>query len=268
MSNKKAPVKFKKPSKLKYTIMAICSVLVFLGIWEAAVQLGWISTDKLPAPSAVISSFFVKLTDTKPDDSTIITHTLVSLTEAITGLLAAIAIGTPLGLLMGWYKGIDRFISPIFELVRPIPPIAWIPLMIVWVGVGLAAKTIIIFTAAFVPCVINSYTGIRSTSAVHINVAKTFGASNFQMFRKVGVPSAMPMAFAGMRVALSSAWGTLVAAELLASNAGLGYMITMGRQLVRTDLIVLGMVIIGILGFIFTAVFGKVENIVVKWRTV
>ncbi|MEZ4358322.1 MAG: ABC transporter permease [Eubacteriales bacterium] len=193
---------------------------------------------------------------------------MVSLEEAVTGLLAAVLIGTPLGLLMGWYKGFDRFVSPIFELVRPIPPIAWIPLMIVWVGIGLTARAIIIFAAAFVPCVINSYTGIKSTSRVHINVAKTFGASNFQMFRKVGVPSSMPMAFAGMRVALSSAWATLVAAELLASNAGLGYMITMGRQLVRTDLIVLGMFIIGVLGFIFTAVFGKIENIVVKWRTV
>ena len=257
-----------KPSNAKYTLLAIASVVVFLGIWELIVDTGLVSTKVLAAPSTVFMTFVEKWTSTNPDGATIWTNILVSLQVSLTGLIIAIVIGTPLGLLMGWYKGVDRFVRPLFELIRPIPPIAWIPLTILWVGIGLGAKAMIIFFSAFVPCVLNSYTGIKGTKMVHINVAKTFGATNFQQFIKVGVPSAMPMAFAGIRIALSSAWGTLVAAELLAANAGLGYMISMGRSFVRPDIIVLGMIVIGVLGFIFTAVFERIENVVVKWRTV
>lgn len=269
MSKNKTPVKKGvKPSNLKYVLLSMASVLVFLGIWEAACRLGWVSDKILAPPSRIFEVFYIKLSSPHPDGSTIQKNILVSLQVSLTGLILAIAVGTPLGLLMGWYKGVDRFVRPLFEIIRPIPPIAWIPLTILWVGIGLKAKAMIIFFSAFVPCVINSYTGIKGTAMVHINVAKTFGATNWQQFTKVGVPSAMPMAFAGMRIALSAAWGTLVAAELLAANAGLGYMISMGRQFVRPDIIVLGMITIGVLGFIFTALFGKIENIVVKWRTV
>ena len=126
----------------------------------------------------------------------------------------------------------------------------------------------IIFFASFVPCVINATAGIKSTNQTLINVAKTYGASDFTIFLKIGIPSSLPMTFAGIRIALNSAWSTLVAAELLAANAGLGYMINMGRQFGRVDIIVLGMVTIGILGFAFSWIFTKLEHIFVKWRTV
>ncbi|WHH61696.1 ABC transporter permease [Petroclostridium sp. X23] len=243
------------------------SILSFLFIWQMAVQSGIISQKLLPTPSKVFALLFEKFTSPNPDGAVIQVNIMVSLSVALTGLLSAIVIGAPLGLLMGWYKSVDRFVRPLFEIVRPIPPIAWIPLTILWVGVGLEAKAMIIFFSAFVPCVINSYTGVKGTNQTLINVAKTFGASNFVTFVKVGVPSAMPMVFAGIRIALGNAWGTLVAAELLAANAGLGYMIAMGRQFARPDVIVLGMVTIGVLGFGFTYIFTKIENIVVRWRT-
>lgn len=255
-------------SELKYIYLPIISILTFLFIWQVLVYVGVISSSKLPLPSNVIKLFFIKLTNVAPDGATIQTNIMVSLKVALTGLSVAIIIGIPLGLLMGWYTSVDRFIRPIFEIIRPIPPIAWIPLTIIWVGVGLGAKAMIIFFAAFVPCVINSYTGIRQTSTTLINVAKTFGATSFQAFYKVGIPSAMPMVFAGIRIALGSSWATLVAAELLAANAGLGYMIALGRQFGRVDVVVLGMVSIGVLGFLFTYIFSKIENMAVKWRTV
>ena len=120
---------------------------------------------------------------------------------------------------MGWWTYADRFIRPIFELVRPVPPIAWIPLVVVWMGVGLKAKALIIFFTAFVPCVINSYTGIKLTNKTLIDVSRTFGASNREIFWKVGVPSSLPMVFAGIRVALGNSWSTLVAAEMLAASS-------------------------------------------------
>ena len=231
------------------------------------VQSGVIPTTKLAAPSSVLIAFFDKLVSVNPDGATIQVNIIVSLEVVLTGLIAAVVIGTPLGLLMGWYKPVDRFVRPLFEIIRPIPPIAWIPLTILWIGIGWQARMMIIFFSAFVPCVINSYTGIRQTNQTLINVAKTFGATNFQTFIRVGVPSALPLSFAGMRIALGNSWSTLVAAELLAANAGLGYMISMGRQFVRTDIIILGMLTIGVLGFIFTAVFTRIENVAVKWRT-
>lgn len=223
-------------------------------------QFDLISSKYLSKPTELLTLFFTKFYDPRPDGSTLQTNILASLQVAVTGLVLAIAIGVPLGLFMGWYKGVFAFISPLFEILRPIPPVAWIPLTIVWLGIGLKAKAFIIFFSAFVPCVINSYTGIRQTNQTLINVAKTCGASNFTIFRRVGIPSALPVMFAGIRVALGNSWSTLVAAEMLAANAGLGYMIQMGRNFVRPDIILLGMGVIGGFGALFAAILGFFEK--------
>lgn len=247
-------------------MLPIISILAFLLIWQVVVVTGIVPEKKLPLPVTVFESFLSKLTHTEPDGATLITNIQVSLTLSLTGLILGIVIGTPLGWLMGWYKAVNALVKPVFELIRPIPPISWIPLMIVWVGVGMESKVVIIFFSAFIPCVLNSYSGICQTSQVLINLAKTYGASNFETFYKVGIPSALPMSFAGMRIALGNAWSTLVAAELLAANAGLGYMITMGRSFQRADIIIVGMLTIGILGYIMTTIFGILEKRIVKGR--
>ena len=257
----------KRKDRILAVVLPAVSIAVFLFIWQMVVVTGLMSDRVIAAPTTVFSSFIFKLTNTAPDGATLITNIAVSLRTALTGLSIAILVGAPLGLFMGWYKPVDRFVRPLFEIIRPIPPIAWIPLTIIWVGIGIQAQAMIIFFSAFVPCVINSYTGIKSTNPTLINVAKTFGATNFQMFRKVGIPSAMPMVFAGILIALGNAWATLVAAELLAASAGLGYMISMGRQFSRPDIIILGMITIGVLGFLFTTAFAKLERIVIRWRS-
>lgn len=256
----------KKHSKQYYFSLSVIGILSFLFIWQMLVVSGVVSTRYLAPPTQVLATFFDKMTNPNPDGSTLPYNTLVSLQVSLSGFLIAVFIGVPLGLLMGWYRGIDKFMRPVFELLRPIPPVAWIPLTIIWLGIGLWAKAFIIFFSAFVPCVINSYTGIRMTNQTFINVAKTCGASNFCMFTRVGVPSSLPMVFAGIRVALSNSWTTLVAAEMLAANAGLGYMILMGRQFVRPDIIILGMVVIGVIGGILTYILACVENRLVGWR--
>lgn len=150
--------------------------------------------------------------------------------------------------------------------MRPVPPIAWIPVVVVFVGIDLKAKATIIFLSVFVPCVINSYTGIKLTKRTLINVAKTFGAGNFETFIKVGVPSAMPMVFTGIRTALGGAWSTLVAAEMLAARAGLGYMLQVGRNVARADIVVAGMVTIGVLGALMSMLLSFAEKHVLKWK--
>ncbi|MCL2001717.1 MAG: ABC transporter permease [Planctomycetes bacterium] len=247
-------------------MLSVIGVLSFLFFWQMLVATGMVLPRYLAPPTRVIVTFFDKLTNPNPDGSTLPVNILVSLQVSLSGFIAAVVLGIPLGLLMGWYKGIDKFIRPVFELLRPIPPVAWIPLTIIWFGIGLSAKAFIIFFSAFVPCVINAYTGIRMANQVFIDVAKTFGASNLRTFMRVGVPSSLPMVFAGIRIALANSWTTLVAAEMLAANAGLGFMILMGRQFVRPDIIILGMLVIGVIGVILTFALSKVENRLVGWR--
>lgn len=249
-------------------LLPVITIVAFLAVWQFIVDFGYVDSRMLASPLSIWEGFVYKLSNTGPDGSTLGTNILSSLQVASTGLVIAIFVGVPLGLLMGWYSMFDRFAHPIFEIIRPIPPVAWIPLMIIWVGLGTAAKAMIIFLAAFIPCVINSYTGIRLTSKVLINVSKTFGASNFYTFIHVGIPSATPMIFAGIRLALGTSWGTLVAAEMLAASSGLGYMISMARSFARIDIVMLGMILIGLLGYIFTTLFGFIERKIVKGRTV
>ena len=185
---------------------------------------------------------------------------------SLTGFGLAVVIGTPLGLLMGWYKPVDKFVKPVFNLVRPIPAVSWIPVMIAVLGIGIAAKSFIIFLSAFVAIVLNSYAGIKLTNRAMINVARTSGASYWRIFLNVGVPSAMPMVFTGWKVALGISWSTLVAAEMLAANSGLGYMILFGRQFLKIDLIMCGMAVIGLIGVILFALLNKLERVVLRWR--
>ena len=255
-----------RKSKYQLTVLSIIGVLAFLLIWQFAVMGGLLPNRYVPMPSEVGKLFFVKWVDPNPDGAVLGVHILASLQVALTGFFLAIIIGVPLGLFMGWFRGFESFMRPIFEILRPIPPVSWIPITIIWLGLGLQAKAFIVFFSAFVPCTINAYTGIRQTSPALINVAKVCGASNFTIFRKIGIPSAMTMTFAGIRVALGNAWATLVAAEMLAANVGLGYMIQQGRSFARPDIIILGIVVIGILGVIFTWLLGLVEGKVLGWK--
>lgn len=254
--------------RLRYrdAMLSVSGILLFLIIWEALVMLNLVDSRKLCGVLEVFKLFIVKLSDPNPDGAILTVNIWSSLQVVLTGYLLAIVIGIPLGWLMGWYRGFDAFMRPLFEIIRPIPPVSWIPLTIVWMGVGLTSKAFIVFFSAFVPCLINSYTGIRQTKEVLVNVGRTFGASNFTCFWKVGIPSSMTMTFAGIKVAIGNAWATLVAAEMLAASRGLGFMILMGRSYGRVDLIILGIVVIGVIGVIISALIGACENLVLRWK--
>ena len=254
--------------RLRYrdAMLSVSGILLFLIIWEALVMLNLVDSRKLCGVLEVFKLFIVKLSDPNPDGAILTVNIWSSLQVVLTGYLLAIVIGIPLGWLMGCYRGFDAFMRPLFEIIRPIPPVSWIPLTIVWMGVGLTSKAFIVFFSAFVPCLINSYTGIRQTKEVLVNVGRTFGASNFTCFWKVGIPSSMTMTFAGIKVAIGNAWATLVAAEMLAASSGLGFMILMGRSYGRVDLIILGIVVIGVIGVIISALIGACENLVLRWK--
>ena len=255
-----------RAEKLKYLFISAAVVLLVLLVWQLAVQLHLVSTRFFDSPIGVVQTIVDKISNKKPDGGLLFQHIWASAKVVWLGFLLAALIGIPLGLFMGWFRLCDRIIRPLFEIIRPIPSLAWIPIVLLFLGIGVEARAVIIFTGCFVATVLNTYTGIRSTNQTLINVAKTCGASNLKIFWKVGVPSAMPMIFAGLKTSMGSAWGTIVAAEMLASSNGLGYMIQMGRSFGQVSLIMAGIIVIGILGFISSGIVGLVENIVLKWR--
>jgi NitT/TauT family transport system permease protein len=250
----------------KVNFLSILSLILFLASWELIVDFGIISRWHLESPIVVVRSAFMKLYSWGPEGGTLIDHAISSLTIALGGFFLAASIGVPLGLLMGWYKKIDAIVSPIFEVGRQIPPIAWIPLAILWFGIGVPAKSFIIWLAAFVPCIINSYTGIKLTDPTLIDLAKTFGATDRQIFFNIAIPSSLPAVFTGLKLAVIASWMTLVAAELLAATAGLGYMIEMSRRLCRPDLIIVGMATIGLIGAVLTSFLDNLEKRLCPWR--
>lgn len=251
--------------KRTYTLISILSVLVLIFIWELCTDiLGFVGPNVMPSPLAVLQSLLYKMDHTSPDGATLIQHIGASLQVALSGYAAGAIIGIPLGIAMAWYRRVDLFVRPLFDLLRPMPPIAWIPIMIIFLGIGIASKAAIIFLSAFVPCVLNAYSGIRQTSQVHIWVAQTFGARNTRILFKVAIPSALPSIFTGLSVSLSCAWSALVAAELLASSRGLGYMIQINRMFGRPDLIITGMLTIGIFGAVLSWCLNRLQKLLVK----
>jgi NitT/TauT family transport system permease protein len=247
--------------------LSIASLLAFILAWELVCYFKIIGPYQLVPPSRVIQVFILKLTRVNPDGAYLWAHALASLELALLGFVTAAAVGIPLGLLMGWYSRLNMIVRPLFDLIRPIPPIAWIPLAILWLGIGVQAKTFIIFIAAFVPCVLNSFTGVRLANPVLARVARIHGASNFTVFLRIGLPSAIPMIFTGLRLSLNAAWTTLVAAELVAASQGLGFMIQIGRRLARPDIVIVGMLSIGLLGALLSWGLSKLEtHFVSSWR--
>jgi len=251
-------VTVKTPLILK--VLPILSLGAFFGGWEYIVQAEIVPRTLMAAPSDVIKLFIVKLTEAQPDGAVLGKHAWVSLQEAGIAYLLALLMGLPLGLLMGWFTVVRGLARPIFELIRPIPPIAWIPLTIFWFGIGLWGKVFIIWIAGIVPCVINAYVGVRMTNPTLIQMARTYGASDWQIFRQICVPSALPMVFGALQIALAYCWVSLVGAELLAADSGLGFLITMGRRLALPDMVVLGMVTVGLAGAAVGLIIDRVER--------
>jgi ABC-type nitrate/sulfonate/bicarbonate transport system permease component len=184
------------------------------------------------------------------------------------GFVAAVASGVPLGLAMGWSRRTEALVNPAFLLIRPIPPLAWIPLAIVWLGLGDAAKVLVIWFAAFVPSVINSYAGVRSLERHVIEAARMLGASRSMMVREVLVPGAAPLIFTGLRLSLQACWTTLVAGELIGAAAGLGHLLQQSALDIFPAMILVGMVFVALAGAVMTWLLGWAERFFIRWRTV
>ena len=252
-------------SRHKYKLLSCLSVGVVLLTWYICVDImGLVRPSAFPKLSKSISTFFAKFSESAPDGATLIVHFANSIKVALLGYSMGVVIGVPLGILMAWYKKVDLFVRPLFDLIRPIPGIAWIPLFILMFGIGVLPKALVIFLGVLIPATVNAYTGIKQTKDVHLWVGQTFGASDFQMLMKIAVPTSLPLVMTGVRVALGASWTCIVAAEMLASTKGLGYMIQQARGIYRPDIIICGMITIGVIGALFSWLLTLVERVVIK----
>lgn len=249
----------------KYLLISALSIACFVLVWHLVTEVfGVFPKTMLPSPLTVLKSFLKKIVSTVPDGGTLPQHIFASLVVALSGYLLGISVGIPVGIAMAWYKRVDLFVRPIFDFLRTIPGIAWIPIFTVWLGIGLPAKAAIIFVGVFVGTVVNVYSGIKQTNEVYVWVAQIFGASRLEILWKIAIPSALPYIFTGLRVSLAMAWLGLIAAELIAAQRGLGYMIQVARNFGRTDLVIVGMITIGIFGALLTIALEFVEKKIVK----
>ena len=255
----------KKQLLNKYLFISILSICVGIFAWWLVTDgLGLFRSNVLPSPVKVLNTFIKKTYETKPDGATLLQHLFASLQVALGGYIIGAVVGIPLGIFMAWNDKIDMLVRPVFDLVRTIPGVAWTSVMVTLVGIGYMSKALVIFISAMVAMVINSYSGIKQTKTVHLWVGQTFGASNWELLTSIAIPSALPMIFTGLDVALGSAWTTLVAAELLASTRGLGFMIQQARGIFRLDIIIVGMIVIAITGSVLSGLIRKLGNKLVK----
>jgi taurine transport system permease protein len=194
-------------------------------------------------------------------------HVIRSVLLVTMGFAVASTIGIVLGLAMGASRTVEALANPTFLLLRPIPPLAWIPLAIVWLGLGDAAKIMVIFFAAFVPSVINSYSGVRQIEKPIFEAAAMLNINGWRYWREVLIPGAMPSIFTGLRLSLQASWTTLVAAELVGAVAGLGQILNQAAQDIFPAMIVVGMISVALCGWLMTLGLGWVERRVMPWRT-
>ena len=250
-----------------------------LGV-AAAVAAGWIalwwlvvlvlkpSPDFLPSPAQVVQRIAL-LARASLGDGTLWLHVAMSLYRFLAGFALAVAVGIPLGILMGYFRVLDRIVTPIFELLRPIPPIAWAPFAIIWFGGSLGSQAMVIFTAAFAPILINSYRAVKLVEPSLVGAARTLGASPRVVLMEVVLPASVPLLIAGVRIGLAAGWMALIAAEIVAgdgASSGLGYLILVGQRTLQANLTIGAMLVIGVLGAAIDYGVRRLERRVVTWQ--
>ncbi|MFN0303784.1 MAG: ABC transporter permease [Burkholderiales bacterium] len=245
----------------------IATVVVLISFWYLGSKGGVINPQVFPTPEQFAAAARQLVFGEGFADGRIHEHILQSVKLIVMGFFAATAIGVPLGLWMGWSRKAEAIVNPIFLLIRPIPALAWIPLAIVWLGLEDAAKVMILWFAAFVPSVINSFSGVRSIDRPIIEASRMLGVRGWSVVKDVIVPGALPSIFTGLRLSLQGCLTALVAAELLGALLGMGKVLYQAGLDIYPAMILAGMVAVAVVGFALTAVLDFVERRSMPWRT-
>jgi len=246
-------------SRGELLLLGLAGLATFFGIWSVASLAGLAPEQFLPPPWRVARKF-VDLTHEPFVGYTLQQHLFSSFIRFGMGFGLAVAIGVPLGLAMGWFRWLDMVVSPLFDALRFVAPIAWVPFAALWFGTGIGGPVLVIFTGAFPPCVINTYRGARYVEPHLVEAARTLGARNLQIMLEVLLPASVPSIVAGLRVSAGLAWQSLVGAELIVASSGIGYLLVKGQSNISTSIVMSGMIAIGIVGFIIDALLQRLQR--------
>ena len=249
-------------SSLAFNLLTVAALIL---LWWIATNLGWIKPLFLPRPEAILRAFDQAWSG-QLDNNTLLGHFAWSMMRVFGAFALAALIGIPVGIAMGVSRIARGVFDAPIEFYRPLPPLAYLPLMIIWFGIGELSKILLIFLACFAPVALAARSGVRSASQEQIQAALSLGATRSQVVRYVILPSALPDILVGLRIGMGVGWTTLVAAEMVAANSGLGQMVLNASNFLRTDVVILGIIIIGLVAYAFEMVMRYLEATLVPWR--
>ena len=252
--------------------------VVLIALWQAAASAGWINPQVLPSPAAVAVRWWQYLAPAQAFDPAqgsrlawlvsgeLLRDAAGSLYRVLAGFVIGAGLGLPLGLLMGANERLFRLLNPLVQVLRPIPPIAYIPLAILWFGLGNPPAVFLIVIGAFFPVLMNTIAGVRQVDGIYLRAARNLGADQLTIFRRVMLPAATPYILSGMRIAIGTAFIVVIVSEMIAVNNGLGYRILEAREYFWSDKIIAGMFTIGLLGLGIDLLMGRLNNHLLRWH--
>ncbi len=241
------------------------TVLGILAVWFLVTNTGWVDPTYLPSPQSLFGSF-AQLVSNGYQRVPLWEHIGISLFRALCGFALGVMVGIPTGLVTGYMRTADAAMSPIMAFIRPIPPIAFIPMVVLYFGLGEVGKVVLIFITAFNYAHVNAHAGASHVPIAYLRAAQTLGLTRGQVFRKVVFPAAWPSIFTGLKVAMALSWAVVVAAELVGAQRGLGFMISDAAQLFQIPIVFIGIALIGAIGLVLNVALSAAETKVVHWK--
>ncbi|WP_220473346.1 ABC transporter permease subunit [Vibrio sp. PID23_8] len=254
-----------EPGQGNSRVISVISTLFFIGLWAVVTELGLVKPLFLPSPNAVLERF-VDLFVNGFSGVSLEAHLLASLGRVFGAFALAVVTAVPIGILIGsnvWVRGV---FDPLIEFYRPLPPLAYLPLVIIWLGIDETSKVTLIYLAMFAPITLGARAGVASAKSEQIQAAYSMGASKGQVLYHVIIKSALPEILTGLRIGIGFGWTTLVASEMVAAEAGIGYMVLNAAEFLVTDVVIAGIIIIGLIAYSFDLLMRYLEKKLVPWK--
>ena len=243
-------------------LLSVASIGTLVVLWVVASS---VNAELVPNPAMTFDRL-TQLFTNAVSNRTLVGHIAASIRRVVIALSVSTVIGITLGVLIGWNKTMRATLGTLFELIRPIPPIAWLPLVIMWFGLGEFPKVVIVFIGTLMPIVINTYTGIRLVDPLNLDVGRVFNATERQLLFEIAIPSASPAIFAGLKNSVGGGWMVVLAAEMIGADAGVGFLITRGMEFFDVPLILVGIISIGGVGALLSVGVDLLERVVLPWN--
>jgi taurine transport system permease protein len=257
--------KFATPGEGATTAISAATMIAIFALWWLASHFRWVPPLFLPTPETVFTRLYESALG-QLTDAPLAEHFGWSMFRVFSAFVAACVTAVPIGIAMGVSPIARGIFDPPIEFYRPLPPLAYLPLIVIWFGIDELSKVLLIYLACFAPLAMSARAGVRSVSQEQIHAAYSMGASKWQVIRHVIVPAAMPEILTAMRIAIGFGWTTLVAAEMVAATVGLGQMVLNASNFLRTDVVIMGIVVIGVVAYMFDLLMRYVERLVVPWK--